>query len=157
MRSCSLYSGIVLGFKEKGAMRPIISGSRMARGTKATSKKEVEPAWLGLRLVSSLGVGLLTPFPGSPSPCSGFVVLVDLGNISSGLSLGLIPFPLWLPPVGYEPKLGSLRFVFRLQGGSPKPSKQWLLAGSRPELRHRAPMWAIKVERATRGLQLVKK
>ena len=42
----------------------------MARGTKATSKKEVEPAWLGLRLVSSLGVTPLIPFPGSPSPCS---------------------------------------------------------------------------------------
>ena len=71
---------------------------KMAR-TKATSKKEVEPAWLGLGLVPRcLGIGLLAPFPGSPGPCFGFVVLVDLGSISSGLSLGLIPFPLWLPP-----------------------------------------------------------
>ena len=75
---------------------------KMARSTEATSKKEVEPAWLGLGLglvPRCLGIGLLVPFPGSPGPCFGFVVLVDLGSISSGLSLGLIPLPLWLPPV----------------------------------------------------------
>ena len=49
---------------------------KMARSTEATSKKEVEPAWLGL-VPRCLGIGLLVPFPGSPHPCFGFVVLVS--------------------------------------------------------------------------------
>ena len=112
-----MYSGIGLELKEKGSMYLTISGSRMARSTEATSKKEVEPAWLGLGLVPGcLGIGPLYSLPWF------FLLrvlcldlLVGLGNINSGCSLGLIPSPFWVPPVGYEPKLGSLRLSVSLK------------------------------------------
>ena len=113
VRSCSLYSGIGLELKEKGSMYLTISGSRMARSTEATSKKEVEPAWLGLGLVPGcLGIGPLYSLPWF------FLLrvlcldlLVGLGNINSGCSLGLIPSPFWVPPrIGFRVALrtGSL-------------------------------------------------
>ena len=46
-----------------------------------------------------------------------WVGLLLVGPGDQGLLLGLtvlFPVLLRLPPVGYEPKLGSLRFVFRL-------------------------------------------
>ena len=55
--------------------------------------------------------------PEERSVCWFWVGSLFVGPGDQGLLLGLtvlFPVLLRLPPVGYEPKLGSLRFVFRL-------------------------------------------
>ena len=113
MRSCNWYcrKEFVLGLD--GSMNPeIIFGSRL---------KMAESRQLLLKKYVRLGLGLTGWSSPVPSPlscplrvgCSCF--WFDLGNLYRRLlRVGFFPCSLSVAPVGYEPKLGSLRFVFRL-------------------------------------------
>ena len=130
MRSCNWYCRKELVLEVGRVNEP---GNRiwlkMGLNRKPQVKKEV-PGFLGF----GKGVG---SFPLSFPPgllLSVFLVVswFDLGNISSGRLGELISF-LGCPPVGYEPKLGSLRLSvlsrFWDQEAMPSP-KRWLQLAS---------------------------
>ena len=95
MRSCSLYSGKELVLKEKGSMYPLTIWLKMGLNRKPQVQKVV-PGFLGF--VKGVDSFPLSFPPGLLLSVFWFVSWFDLGNISSGRSVELSSFLLWLSP-----------------------------------------------------------